>query len=491
MKLVLSTIFIATLFSTHAQKKYIVTFDKLEDNFSYEEVIYDHGRESSHPIKKPKISYGDIVIVRAKNTNEFVFDMNVEQRQINRISENAAARLLSGFNPMLSDLGGRLGAVLSEFEYITSSTPDPIYGTRGDAELSESELFNLEISEKTIRAFETAKMGMTELKTLDKNINVIYAEDKTLNEIKKSFGTFSETFDMKSLLDRVDELNNILDEITMEIREPEFDLEFDLLKEIKTLNRSIDKINEHFQSDENPIDEDLFDNIQEELDAVDFEVEHVFVAQSSGGGWGGSGGTLEDINEIEYSIKFEKKSDEEDGWGNDENSDNLRMLRMVKLKTDSPNLPLWTTGIVFVSPFSGISNYTLERSEWLDSLYVSNVPDKSLIFSIATNLMYEFNVNSPVIPHVSVGMGLGILDENERKISFLLGGGIRFKAFSNLSLSGGISFVQNQVILEEFKENTWLEITEDMTDNWGDLEENKIFQTKFKPGYFFGINIHF
>ena len=491
MKLILSILFIATIFSSYAQRKYIVTFDKLANNFSYEEVIYDHGRETNHPIKKPKISYGDIVILRAKNTNEFVFDMNVEQRQIERASGNASARLLSGFNPMLSGLGGRLGAAISEFGYIASSSPDPIYGTRGDAELSESERYNFEISEKTIRAFEISKIGMAELKTLDKNINVIYAEDKTLNEIRNSFGSFSESFDMKSLLDRVDELNIILEEITGEIIDPDFDLESNLLKDIKNLERSIDKINEHFQSDENPIDEDLFDNIQKELDAVDFEVEHVFVAQSSGGGWGGSGRTLEDINEIEYIIKFDKKSDDEDSWGNDENSDNLRMLRMVKLKTDRPNLPQWTTGIVFVSPFSGISNYTLERSEWQDSLYVSNDADKSLIFSIATNLMYEFNVNSPVIPHVSGGMGLGILDEYERKISFLLGGGIRFTAFPYLSLSGGISFAQNQVIREEFTENTWFEITENMTDSWGDLNEDKIFETKFRPGYFFGINIHF
>lgn len=493
----LKSLLLLTLISTStialSQSKYIITYDKLEDNFSYEKVLYDHGRETFHTIKKPRLSFGDVVIVRAKNTNEFVFDMKLSERHIIKDNENSASRLLSGFSPMLGGLAGRLGGAVSEFSEIASYPPDPLYGSRGDEALSESELFNVELNKKTVKAYEIAKLGIAELRTLQENTAVIYAEDKTLDEIKLEFGRFTERFDMKGLIDQVDELNNLLSDIDQKLVGSDYDLEGEVNSEIKALRKSINKLNEEFNDEENPITENLFDDIQSELENADFEIQHIAVAQSNG--YNGAG-TLEDINEIEYSIQFEKLvEDEEDSYGYSGDDsykfDNTQMIRKVKIKTDRPNLPQWSTGIVFVTPFSGTPIYTVARSEWSDSLLVSSTSDNSLLFSIATNIMYEFNVNSPVLPHVSGGMALGILDENNRRVSFLLGGGFRFSAFSFLSVNAGISFTQSNVLREEYQEDTWFEVGDNLDDQWGDFDADNLYDIKFKPGYYFGLNIHF
>ena len=90
--------------SKKTNQKYIAIFDKLADDFTYKEVKYLRGKETEVEIDKPKIKYGDILIIRAINTNEFVFDMQVEKSYINSTAQSGLSQILGGSPGFLEEL---------------------------------------------------------------------------------------------------------------------------------------------------------------------------------------------------------------------------------------------------------------------------------------------------------------------------------------------------------------------------------------------------
>lgn len=477
--LLLSFLFCAQIFS---QNKYIVNYDKLNDSFSFEQVHYNHGKETKTKIEKPKLKFGDVVVVNAINTNEFVFKMNVLNREIeNDNYSNPVSRLLEGF-PMISGLNGTIGGLLDEMSYISSRRPDPIYNSRGGEELTENESFNAMINEKTIQAYQILRLESEQLKLFNENTAVIYAEDKTLSEIKSSFSKFKETFNLEDFMTKMDELNEIVSELDKSIESTELEVEDQIRKDLDQLKRSINRITNQMNDEENPIDTELLEKIQNELEDVDFQIQHTFIV---GPDKYGNVNSIQDIREFEYIISFDRHSDEEDY---DYKNDNTQMVRTVSLKTDSPNLPQWTSGVGIVTPFNGIKNYSISEDFWGDSIYVRSLEAGSSIISVTTNIMYEFRNDKMIQPHVSAGMALGILNFEDRRVSFILGGGIRFAKFQAISLNAGISFSQAKVLNKEYNENTWFATPED-ADPYSNYES--LFKNKFLPGYYFGLNIHF
>jgi hypothetical protein len=64
-----------------------------------------------------------------------------------------------------------------------------------------------------------------------------------------------------------------------------------------------------------------------------------------------------------------------------------------------------------------------------------------------------------------------------------VGGGLKFRKFQFISISGGLSFVQTPSIDEKYIENSFYTI--------GSVNDEDIWVKKFKLGYYFGININF
>jgi hypothetical protein len=232
------------------------------------------------------------------------------------------------------------------------------------------------------------------------------------------------------------------------------------------------------------------EELEEELKEMDFVIEHRFVIDEE---------VLSSDNSYQdFLITFSEKSDEESeddsssdyyGYEETESNDELtKMARLTSFRVEGSNLPIWTTGITFVSPFSGINEFAIQDNNFYDSIRVTSNQDKRLMFSIGTSLMFEFAKDKALVPNVNAGIALGILEDDNTKFSITLGGGFRLRDFPALSINAGIAFIENQKLKPEYVLNSWLP-SADIPFN--DSYEPDLFKRGFSPGYYFGLNIHF
>jgi hypothetical protein len=105
---------------------------------------------------------------------------------------------------------------------------------------------------------------------------------------------------------------------------------------------------------------------------------------------------------------------------------------------------------------------------------------------------FQFFGNKTITPTVNLGAAVDFW--NDREIHFLLGGGLRFKAFPYLGLSAGLSFTRMQLLNDQVRIGDMLEGSE---SDYLDSDSNKtingtpLVEKKYRPGYYFGINITF
>ena len=162
--LIVILFFIGLPFISNAQNKFIITYDKLQDNFNFEKVIYKQGRESTVPIDKPKLSKNDVLIFKTINTNELVFDMDLDFEENDVIDENnLSGQLLNGFSSFSGLLQGNLGAVIEELSSLLYYAPSPLNITRSLEAMSEAELLNASLHKKTLKAYKLAENEMKDL----------------------------------------------------------------------------------------------------------------------------------------------------------------------------------------------------------------------------------------------------------------------------------------------------------------------------------------
>ena len=62
----------------------------------------------------------------------------------------------------------------------------------------------------------------------------------------------------------------------------------------------------------------------------------------------------------------------------DKNDYSTKMTRLERFPVVGAHLPIWTTGIVFLSPFSGIDDYTIQDNSSYDSVLVSSSQNRGL-----------------------------------------------------------------------------------------------------------------
>ena len=105
-------------------------------------------------------------------------------------------------------------------------------------------------------------------------------------------------------------------------------------------------------------------------------------------------------------------------------------------------VPIWTTGISFISPFSGINEFVIQDNDFYDSIIITSTQGKRLMFSIDPSLTYEFAKDWALIPNINTGIAFGILEDGNNKFSITLGGGVRLRDFPSLSFNAGLPLLK-------------------------------------------------
>lgn len=472
-------------------KKYVAIFDKLADDFTFKEVKYTRGKEKEVTISKPKLKYGDILIIRAINTNEFVFDMEIEKSYLNATTTSGFSQTIGSLTGLLSGVGsGKLFSAAGLLgDHLGYSKPDPISrGVLGaeSTELSKAEALEFEYASNKHLISSYFKGIQLNLNSISDGVSLLLNESMTKNELQLAYNQFINDFNMHEMLNDIDEVNNLIENIELDIdnfrSQPFWDepLEEEFLDIQHSLQKTTSLIEEQGITRYHLMDK------EEELKQMDFILENRFLIDDE---------VLSSDNSFQdFLITFNEKSDEGGGdeyeyeFDESSNDDLTKMTRLLSFPVVGAHLPIWTTGVTFVAPFSGVNEFNIQENDFYDSIYVSMVQNKRLIFSIGTNLMYEFLTEKALIPNVNAGIALGILENDDRKFSFTIGGGVRLRDFPALSINAGIAFIENQRLRDTFGLNKWIS-SNDVPIN--EDYQPDLFKRGFSPGYFFGLNIHF
>lgn len=481
---------------TIGQHKYVFEYDKLTNEFSYYESIIKEGKSELIEIKKPKLADGDLYTIKAINVNELVFDLEILESYVYQPEENVLGNIIGGVQPLLGGLGGRLGTIVGQLSDMTYDRPGSIMG-RGGAGNAEMVTF-MEQYDEVLGEIEYLTKELKKFSDIESE--VIFSETKTIEQIKKEFDEFSNTFSIDSLNSHLDHalyLTYQMDLNLDKIKEMDSELAVQFVEsksEIEAINNSV--FNSDFLGNSY-----LLEMYRDRLDELDFEISETYVSgyesiteeEVEEVGWEWKSGRYysnEVVEMTEYLLMFTYLNDT-----SETNFNGTQLTKHVSFRHKGVNLPKWTTGFIVVSPFQQQYDYeVVEGGRWGDSLMIqSNALDKNL-FSLGTFLSYEFYNRTNFIPSVNGGVGLGFLDEDRGKISFNLGAGLKFAKIPFLSITGGMSWSQSAQLKNGYSSDTWFTTPDNLLDEYGDLDpyayDGEIFETKFKPGYFFGITLN-
>ena len=461
--------------SKNQPRKYVVEYDKISSgDFKYKEVVYKKGVESEKSIDQPKLRYGDIVIFRSFNTNEFVFDMEIEESSVSSQEKSGLAQVIGGFSGLLSGAGGKLSSLTSLLgDHMGYSQPNAIsirdISIENKSEkMSRAEQLKFEYASSKFSLSNSFKEIQKGVESLEQGINVLTSESMTKNEIQLAFNQFSKNFDMYKLLKNLEEAESTLDELGDDLDEFRVTAFWDEENEKELLNmkHSFEMIQSFFEDQE--LGPFHLEDMERALAQMDFVIEKKILiedeAETSGQSY------------KEFMIKFTDKNDY-----------STKMTRLERFPVVGAHLPTWTTGIVFLSPFSGIDEYTIQENSSYDSVLVSSSQNRGLKMSVGTSLVYEFLTTKIIVPNVNAGVAIGI-DPDDSRFNITLGGGLRFRDFNLLSINAGISFTRVQRLNSNYVTGSWIANDEiPVNDNY----EPDLFEGAFSPGYYFGLNIHF
>jgi hypothetical protein len=168
--------------------------------------------------------------------------------------------------------------------------------------------------------------------------------------------------------------------------------------------------------------------------------------------------------------------------------------RMVELPVNGGFNVGWTSGFYAVGAFGPRYKYSLSSNATMDSVQLNGTTSSSILPCIGSQMDFQFFGNKTITPTVNLGAAVDFW--NEREIHFLLGGGLRFKAFPYLGLSAGLSFTRMQLLNDQVRIGDMLEGSEsDYLDSDSDsiktINGTPLVEKKYRPGYYFGINITF
>lgn len=481
-----------------AQNKYVFEYDKLTDEITYYKSLLKEGKTELIEIKKPKIGDGDLYTIKAVNINELVFDMEILESLVYEPQENVIGNIIQGVQPLLGGLGGKLGSIINQLSDMSFYRPNPIVNNRGGV-MTEEEIKLESYMDKYSQTIDEVEFITKKLKEIrDIESEIIFSESKTLEQIKNEFDAFSKEFSLDELNKHLDHALELVEELRMEMGIIEA-LDLGLANRISESDKKIQKISQSFFNDEFLGNSHMLQKYRAELNKIDFEISETYVSgletiteeevEETTWEWKSSSSN-EIVQSTEYLLLFSYLNDT-----SETNFNGTQFTKKMKFSHKGVNLPKWTTGLIVVSPFQQLNEYNvIENGLWGDSLKVQSNPLDKNLFSLGTFLSYEFYNRTNLIPSVNAGAGLGFLDQNQGKISFNFGAGLKFAKIPFLSITGGMSWLQSKQIKSSFSKDVWFEAPADFLDEYDNLDpftyESKLFETKFKPGYFIGITLN-
>ncbi len=179
-------------------------------------------------------------------------------------------------------------------------------------------------------------------------------------------------------------------------------------------------------------------------------------------------------------------------YDSDELENKPHQRRMVELPVNGGFNVGWTSGIYAVGALGPRYQYSLSSNATMDSVQLNGATSSAILPCIGSQMDFQFFGNKTITPTVNLGAAVDFW--NEREIHFLLGGGLRFKAFPYLGLSAGLSFTRMQVLNEQVRIGDMLEGNESDyldSESFKTINGAPLIEKKYRPGYYFGINITF
>jgi hypothetical protein len=179
-------------------------------------------------------------------------------------------------------------------------------------------------------------------------------------------------------------------------------------------------------------------------------------------------------------------------YDSDELENKPHQRRMVELPVNGGFNVGWTSGFYAVGAFGPRYRYSLSSNATMDSVQLNGTTSSSILPCIGSQMDFQFFGNKTITPTVNLGAAVDFW--NDREIHFLLGGGLRFKAFPYLGLSAGLSFTRMQLLNDQVRIGDMLEGSESDyldSDSFKTINGARLIEKKYRPGYYFGINITF
>jgi hypothetical protein len=480
ISLVLVFSFIAN--SICAQKKWVVEYNKLDNTYSYFEVLTSKGKETEKVLTKvPAVDYGDVVKFRCINLNEYVFSVQIDEGKILNKEANPGSvvnSVVSMLNPMgfVGNFGKSID-IMNDLPTVNAIT------TRGEDEFLQMKNEVLALNEELSSLLEMASQ-------LETAATVIYAEDLSLDEIKQKFDESVKQVDLGLFRQRSEEFSIHLEEIESSHDEEKWE-QAKLDTEMEDIQEAFSEFEEAYEGDNSPVD---FKKISKDLNKKTFSVERSIVI-------------TRDINDIGYgtesivyfNIQFEAdkkpmaEKDEERSYDRElkfktKDSNTLRSNIVVQLPMKGVIMPKLTTGIIGIKTFGGTARYSFTsiNSSWgSDSVSISRSFDNSVKLALGSMLNFSISTKRNLVPSFGFGASYSFAKGNSDNLGLLVGGSLGLKSFPFLSIGYGVNFQQTKVLLPNYQLDTPVAASADYNG------EYDVFETKFTPGVFVGLNIQF
>ena len=160
--------------------------------------------------------------------------------------------------------------------------------------------------------------------------------------------------------------------------------------------------------------------------------------------------------------------------------DKIAQRKIVELPVKGAINMNWSSGIYSVGSFATRNKYSTQYVG-VDSITIVGAIQANMKFCFGSQMDFQFYGNGLLTPSINVGAAIDFTQE--RNIQFLLGGGLKFKKFPLLGLTGGLAFTPNQVLTDTYKVG--------VNYDYFTFDSSAYFKRKYQLGYFIGLNLNF
>ena len=160
--------------------------------------------------------------------------------------------------------------------------------------------------------------------------------------------------------------------------------------------------------------------------------------------------------------------------------DKIAQRKIVELPVKGAINMNWSSGIYSVGSFATRNKYSTQQVG-VDSIGIVSATQANMKFCFGSQMDFQFYGNGLLTPSINVGAAIDFTQE--RNIQFLIGGGLKFKKFPLLGLTGGLAFTPNQVLTDTYKVG--------VNYDYLTFDSSAYFKRKYQLGYFIGLNLNF